>query len=123
MLTRRTALIGAAAAGLAAWSAAVGRRAAAAAVETFPVTHSDTEWRRLLTPAQYGVLRQSDTERPFTSPLLKEHRPGIFACAGCTREVFSSETKFESGTGWPSFWAPLHDNSVGTTQDNSFGMI
>ena len=108
MLTRRMALTGAAASGLA-WSVAAGRRAVAAPAETFPVMHSDAGWRHLLTPAQYAVLRQSATERPFTSPLLDEHRAGIFACAGCTRGLFSSETKFESGTGWPSFWAPLNN--------------
>jgi peptide-methionine (R)-S-oxide reductase len=94
-----------------------------AADETFPVTRSDAEWRALLTPAQYAILRQSATERPFTSQLLNEHRSGVFACAGCERGVFSSETKFESGTGWPSFWAPLDDKAVGTTRDTSLGMI
>lgn len=93
------------------------------AAEEFAVTHTDAEWRKLLTPAQYAVLRQSATERPFTSPLLNEHRPGIFACVGCDRGLFSSETKFESGTGWPSFWAPLADDAVGTTRDTSVGMI
>jgi peptide-methionine (R)-S-oxide reductase len=93
------------------------------AAEQFTVTHSDAEWRKLLTPAQYAVLRQSATERPFTSPLLNEHRPGIFACVGCDHGLFSSETKFESGTGWPSFWAPLADDAVGTTRDASLGMI
>ena len=122
MLTRRMALTGAAASGLA-WSVAAGRRAVAAPAETFPVMHSDAGWRHLLTPAQYAVLRQSATERPFTSPLLDEHRAGIFACAGCTRGLFSSETKFESGTGWPSFWAPLNDSAVGTAPDTSLGMI
>ena len=67
------------------------------------------------------MLRQSATERPFTSPLLQEHRPGTVACAGCGLDLFSSTTKFDSGTGWPSFWAPL-DNAVATAQDTSFGM-
>jgi peptide-methionine (R)-S-oxide reductase len=93
------------------------------AAEQFTVTHTDAEWRKLLTPAQYAVLRQSATERPFTSPLLNEHRPGIFACVGCDHGLFSSETKFESGTGWPSFWAPLADDAVGTTRDTSLGMM
>ena len=97
--------------------------AASAPSETFPVTHSDAEWKKLLNPQQYAVLRESATERPFTSPLLKEHRAGVFSCAGCSREVFSSETKFESGTGWPSFWAPLKPDSVGTARDTSLGMI
>jgi SelR domain len=75
------------------------------AAEASPVAHSEAEWRKLLTPDQYAMLRESATEQPFSSPLLDEHRPGIFACAGCSLGVFSSETKFESGTGWPSFWA------------------
>ena len=80
---------------------------AAAADERFTVTHTDGEWRTLLTPAQYAVLRRQGTERPYSSPLDKEHRAGIFACAGCRLALFSSETKFDSHTGWPSFWAPL----------------
>ncbi len=103
MLTRRQALY-AGAAGLGAL--AIGRLAsphAAKATTTYEVTHTDAEWRKLLTPAQYDVLRQEGTERPFTSPLLEEHRAGTFACAGCDLPLFSSKTKFESGTGWPSF--------------------
>jgi peptide-methionine (R)-S-oxide reductase len=99
----------------------VGRIATTSAAETFEVVHSDADWRKLLTPVQYAVLRQSATERPFTSPLNNEHRPGTFACAGCELALFSSDTKFESGTGWPSFWAPL-DKAVGTEQDTTFGM-
>jgi peptide-methionine (R)-S-oxide reductase len=121
MLTRRLLLTGGAV-GLTVWFALPKWPAIAASADSFPVTHSDAEWRQLLTPEQFAVLRQSGTERPYSSPLLKEHRPGIFACAGCGRGVFSSETKFESGTGWPSFWAPLRDDAVGTTKDTSFGM-
>ncbi len=88
------------------WRAAQSKAAAA-----FEVAHSDAEWRKLLNPEQYAVLRQSGTERPFTSPLLNEHRRGVFACAGCGRDLFSSTAKFDSGTGWPSFWAPI-DNAV-----------
>jgi peptide-methionine (R)-S-oxide reductase len=91
------------------------------ALEAFEVTHSDSDWRKLLTPAQYAVLRQSGTERPFSSPLLHEKRPGEFSCAGCERPLFSSTTKFESGTGWPSFWAPL-EKAVDSKRDSSFGM-
>jgi len=98
------------------------RRSYAAAAEMFEVTHTDEEWRKMLTPAQFDVLRQSGTEYPFTSPLLKEHRDGTFACAGCGLDLFSSETKFESGTGWPSFWAPL-ENAVGTENDVTLGMV
>ena len=87
----------------------------------FEVTKSDAEWKKLLSPAAYRVLRQQDTEVPFTSPLNKEHRKGIFACAGCALDLFSSDTKFDSGTGWPSFYRPL-PNAVATHQDNSLGM-
>ena len=87
----------------------------------YEVTHSDDEWHKLLTPAQFDVLRREGTERPFTSPLLEEHRNGTFACAGCDLPLYSSKTKFESGTGWPSFWTPL-DNAVDETQDRTFGM-
>jgi len=113
MITKRIFLTG----GLA---AATGWRPAAAVA--FEVTHSDAEWRKLLTPEQYAVLRQSDTERPFSSPLLHEERRGNFACAGCDLDLFSSTTKFDSGTGWPSFWAPL-TKSVGEVRDTSFGMV
>jgi peptide-methionine (R)-S-oxide reductase len=84
------------------------------------VSHTDAEWQRLLTSDQYAVLRQAGTEYPFSSPLLREERPGIFACAGCALPLFSSKTKFDSGTGWPSFWAPL-DKAVVTKEDDSFG--
>jgi peptide-methionine (R)-S-oxide reductase len=96
--------------------------AISSAAETFPVTRSDADWRKLLTPAQYDILRRGGTERPFSSKLLHEERNGVFACAGCDLDLFSSTTKFDSGTGWPSFWAPL-DNAVGTTRDSSFGMV
>jgi len=92
------------------------------AAETFEVSHSDAEWRKLLTPVQYAILRQSDTERPYASPLLHEARRGNFACAGCDLDLFSSTTKFDSRTGWPSFWAPL-DNAVATESDSTFGML
>jgi peptide-methionine (R)-S-oxide reductase len=122
MFTRRQALY-ASAAGLAVL--AVNRlaqpRAADAAPHAYEVTHTDEEWHKLLTPAQYDVLRQEGTERPFTSPLLDEHRAGTFSCAGCDLPLYSSKTKFESGTGWPSFWAPL-DNAVDETTDHTFGM-
>jgi peptide-methionine (R)-S-oxide reductase len=94
---------------------------AAAATETFEVNHSQDEWRRLLTPEQYYVLREHGTERAGTSPLDREKRAGTFVCAGCDLPVFSSEQKFDSGTGWPSFWAPL-DNAVRTSKDRKFFM-
>src|SRR5262249_50809031 len=93
----------------------------AARSETFEVAHTDAEWRKLLTPQQFAVLRRSATEFPFTSALLHEERRGNFACAGCDLDLFSSTTKFDSRTGWPSFWAPI-ENAVSTTKDTSFGM-
>ena len=75
--------------------------------EAFPVQKSDEEWRHTLTPDEYSVLRHHHTERPFTSPLNHEERAGTFVCAGCGRPLFDAETKFESGTGWPSFWESL----------------
>jgi len=89
-----------------------------ASAASFEITKSDDEWRRLLKPAAYKVLRQHGTERPFTSPLDAEKRKGTFACAGCDLPLFSSETKFESGTGWPSFYRPL-PNAVGQSSDRS----
>jgi peptide-methionine (R)-S-oxide reductase len=84
--------------------------------QTFEVTLSDDEWRARLTGPQYAVLRDEDTESPNSSPLNAEKRAGTYACAGCDLPLFSSETKFESGTGWPSFWQPLA-NAVGTKRD------
>ena len=98
-------------------------RSISSAAEPFTVTHTDDEWRMLLKPEQYAVLRQSATERPFSSLLLNEHRAGVLDCAGCDNGLFSSETKFDSGTGWPSFWSPLDDGAVGTTRDTSLGMV
>src|SRR3954466_5732004 len=94
----------------------------AKAAEKFEVEKTDAEWRAQLTPQQYDILRKHGTERPWSSPLLKEHRKGIFACAGCDLPLFSSDTKYESGTGWPSFWQPL-DNAVGKTEDRTLGML
>lgn len=85
------------------------------------LVHSDAEWQSLLTPDQYQVLRHEATERPFTSELLGEHRNGTFSCAGCDLALFSSKTKFDSGTGWPSFWQPL-ENAINEKEDTTFGM-
>ena len=93
---------------------------AAGANETFEVVHTDDQWRSTLTSAQYNVLRHEGTERPYSSPLNAEHRNGVFSCAGCQLDLFSSRTKFDSHTGWPSFWAPL-DHAVATREDLSFG--
>jgi peptide-methionine (R)-S-oxide reductase len=96
--------------------------ARAAAGEAFEVGHTDEQWRALLSPEQYAVLRQEGTERAFTSPLNHEKRRGLFACAGCDLDAFSSDTKFDSGTGWPSFWKPL-PNAVTQRSDLSLGMV
>ena len=94
---------------------------AQAAGKKFEIEKTDAEWRAQLTPQQYEILRKHGTERPGSSPLLKEHRKGIFACAGCDLPLFSSETKFDSGTGWPSFYQPL-ENALGKTEDRAYGM-
>jgi len=95
-----------------------GKQSAAEEMGVFEVTYSDEEWRNRLTPAQYHVLRQEGTERAGTSPLNQEKRAGTFHCAGCDLPLFSSETKYESGTGWPSFYAPL-EGAIGTSEDRS----
>jgi peptide-methionine (R)-S-oxide reductase len=87
----------------------------------YEVEHTDAEWRKLLTPEQYAVLRQSATEYAFSSPLDAEHRAGTYACAGCALDLFSSKTKFDSGTGWPSFYEPL-PHAILTHRDESLGM-
>ena len=84
---------------------------------------SDSEWKARLTDEQYYILRQAGTERPGSSPLLNEKRPGTFVCAGCELPLFSSATKYKSGTGWPSFWAPIADGNVEDERDIGFGMI
>ena len=89
--------------------------------QSFPVAKTDEEWQASLTPRQYAVLRRHDTEYPGTSPLLEEHRDGTFACAGCGQVLFTSETKYESGSGWPSFYAAV-EGAVGTNEDRSLGM-
>ena len=114
MVSRRLMLLGGAALVLA--------RPSLGKAATYPLTLTDVQWRSRLSPAQYEVLRKAGTEIPFTSPLLKEHRTGTFACAGCTQDLFSSKTKFDSGTGWPSFWQPL-SNAVITKEDRSVGMV
>src|SRR3954465_4638616 len=77
------------------------------AARAYEVTHTEAEWKKLLTPGQFDVLRKAGTERPYTSPLDKEKRAGVFSCAGCALPLFSSRAKFESGTGWPSFYEPI----------------
>ena len=95
-----------------------GQKAQAEDPGPFEVAYSDEEWRRRLTREQYYVLRAHGTERAGTSPLNGEKRAGTYHCAGCDLPLYSSETKYESGTGWPSFWAPL-ENAIGTSEDQS----
>jgi peptide-methionine (R)-S-oxide reductase len=120
MVTRRALLTSAAGlTGLAAlqWRLDMDAKAEA----RFEITKSDDEWRRQLTPEAFNVLRKHGTERAGTSPLNNEKRKGTFVCAGCDLPLFSSDTKYESGTGWPSFYAPLA-NAVGTSSDRSWFM-
>ena len=103
---------------------AISRRltvAGPALAENFEVTKTEAQWRAILSPAAFAVLRQEDTEPPGSSPLLDEHRKGSFNCAGCDLAAYSSDTKFDSGTGWPSFWDAL-PNSIGTNVDTSLLM-
>ena len=92
-----------------------------AVADTYPVTLPEDAWRDKLTPAQFHVLRKHGTERAGTSPLNAEKRDGVFVCAGCGKGLFQTETKFESGTGWPSFWEPV-EGAIGTTEDKTFFM-
>lgn len=119
--SRRALLRSLAIAGTAAPFVFACREAPAATPEHYAVTRTDPQWRQQLGPAAYEVLRHEDTERPYSSPLNAEHRAGTFACKGCAQPVFSSKTKFESGTGWPSFWAPL-PGGVATKTDRSLMM-
>src|ERR1700759_1650032 len=86
------------------------------------VEKTDEEWRAELSPEEYAVLRQAGTERPGTGPLLHEHRTGIFRCRACGNELFQSDTKFESGSGWPSFYDPMNSDAVELVDDSSHGM-
>ena len=119
LFDRRNVLMALGAGGVAAVLA--GWRASPAEAVTFPVRFSDAQWRAKLPPAAYQVLRHEATERPFSSPLDKEKRGGTFACGGCGNALFASRTKFDSGTGWPSFWAPLK-SAIGTRRDFSIGL-
>ena len=122
MTTRRNFLLTSGAAMLASAAAFQWRSAQAEPAAAWEVTHTDAEWRALLTPDRYEILRKHGTERPFSSPLYKEHRAGKFSCAGCGNVLFSSKNKFDSGTGWPSFWKPL-ERGVHTERTTSLGMF
>jgi peptide-methionine (R)-S-oxide reductase len=106
---------------LAAVAARLGLTRPARAAEPFPVGMSDAAWRQRLDPQAYRVLRRAGTERPYSSPLNREHRPGRFACAGCGAALFSSDTKFDSHTGWPSFFRPI-PAAVGESRDWTLGI-
>ncbi len=86
------------------------------------VEKTEAEWRAQLTPVQYAVMREGKTERAGSCPLLKEHRAGVFRCVGCGAAIFASDGKFESGTGWPSFWQPIDEKRLRTAEDHSFGI-
>jgi len=89
----------------------------------FPVTYDDDEWRKRLTSQQYAILRKHGTEHPYSSALNDEYRRGVFICAGCEAELFSSTAKYDSRTGWPSFWMPIAKEAVGESRDTSYGMV
>jgi peptide-methionine (R)-S-oxide reductase len=124
-VTRRQALLGSSllGVGLLAWwgSQRTAPAHSSPTNDTFGVTHTDAEWRQQLSPQQYEILRNAGTEQPYSSPLNDEHRAGVFSCAGCAQDLFSSATKFDSGTGWPSFYQ-ARNNAVITRDDTSLGM-
>lgn len=125
MMTRRevllstTAVLGLAGLGIA--GRLVPGSVAAESEEAFEITRTDEEWKALLTRPQYLVLRHAATEPPGSSELLYEHRAGLFHCAGCDLPVYSSEHKYDSGTGWPSFWQAVAEEAVGTSTDHDLG--
>ena len=121
MTTRRVLLASGSTLGLLLGLQAFRGGARAGTAEVFELTRTDAEWRSRLTPAQYAILRGHGTEPPFSSPLDHETRAGRYDCAGCANPLYSAQTKFDSGTGWPSFWQPL-DKAVVTSTDNSLLM-
>jgi len=120
MMNRRTALIGLAATATSMFALRTSNSVQAASSDgNFEITKTAEEWRKKLTKEQYYILREHGTERPYTSPLNDEKREGLYHCAGCDLALFSSKHKYDSGTGWPSFWQPL-DNAIGTREDRSY---
>jgi peptide-methionine (R)-S-oxide reductase len=120
VISRREIILGGTAAAAVIWLARLSNSAMAQATSPgkFEIVKSDEEWHRELTSEQYAVLRRHETEHPWTSPLNNEHRPGTYLCAGCDLPLFSSTTKFESETGWPSFWAPIK-GAIETLEERS----
>jgi peptide-methionine (R)-S-oxide reductase len=120
VISRRETVLGGTAAAVVVWLTARSDSAIAQAAASgkFEIVKSDEEWRRELTAEQYGVLRRHQTEHPWSSPLNGEHRAGTYLCVGCDLPLFSSTTKFESETGWPSFWAPI-ERAIETSEDRS----
>ena len=116
----RRGLLGAGVAGIA-FASLVSCGGKAEAAERFEVRHTPAEWKKRLGAARFNILRNDGTEAPFSSPLNKQKRKGVFTCAGCALPLFSSATKYDSGTGWPSFWQPL-PNAVAYRRVSSFGM-
>ncbi len=119
ILNRRTVIAAAGIGAVLPFVASCG--ASPAEAKTFPKGKTDAQWRKVLTPEQYFILREEGTERAFTSPLDKEKRTGMFVCAGCNNRVYSSVHKFDSRTGWPSFWQPADAGAIGTTTDYKIG--
>lgn len=91
--------------------------------QKFTVTKTDAEWKKQLTAEQFDVARKQGTERAFTGKYWDNHDKGIYKCVCCGQEVFTSDTKFESGTGWPSFWKPINKTNVGESKDDTYGMV
>jgi peptide-methionine (R)-S-oxide reductase len=120
--TRRGLLGATGVAAIAGLAAHVGGGGSAAQAASFEIQYSPAQWQRRLGAARFRILRGEGTETPFTSPLLKEHRKGVFACAGCDLPLFSSAAKYDSGTGWPSFFKAL-PNAVAYRRDTTFGMV
>jgi peptide-methionine (R)-S-oxide reductase len=117
-MNRRLALSLSALTTLSAWALIAGRGQATSTEGVFEITKTPEEWKKILSPEAFAVLREESTERPFTSALLEEKRKGTFNCAGCDLPLFASETKYESGTGWPSFY-DFMPKAIGTKEDNS----
>ncbi len=121
-LGRRTVLMGLACLPVSALVMRAGGAARASGEAGFEITRTPEEWREILTGEQHYILREHGTERPYTSSLNDEKRAGLYHCAGCDLPLFSSETKYDSGTGWPSFWQPL-ENAIGTREDRSLWLF